>query len=1375
MIKFTFSNIQSKLIFWFLLLALSPLLTGTLVTYFSTKKSFEASTYDKLSAIRDLKVGQVKNWITERKGDFNVFTKNTDQKLLNEALSGSSVSPRVIESRNHIRNIFHNYQNSYAMYEEIFVIDVRSGLVEISTDQNNEGHEKSSYPYYSGALKSNEIFIGNIFYSVESGSYLLPISSVLYQSGDVNSEKTGVLVAFIDVNNSLYALLNNWTGLGKTGETLIVDTDRVVQNELRWRENAPLRLQLKTLPAIYSSQGKNGVLSHLDYRGEKVLSAYTFIPETSWGFICKQDQAELDQPVSTMTSNLILLLILTGFVVSIIVYFLGKSISSPILQLFNHSTKIGEGNYVFRNSISSKNELGKLGNAINTMVENIESKIAIQIGVASMSEAVIGHKTRGQYVGSILRQLIKITDANMVAFYILNKDETAFDHYDSIGANKNLLQPFRADYPEGQFGYALADKKIHVLKNLPSDTVFRFNTTTGEITPREIITIPVIDAGGKVIAMVSLASISAFNNNMTDVLRQSWNMLNISYANLLAAEQTAILADTLTISNQKLEAQSEELQSQSEELQEQANELQHGTEELQLQNQELEMQRLQVEEATRLKSEFLSNMSHELRTPLNSINALSHVLIRQAKHKLSSEENEYLEVVERNGKRLLSLINDILDLSKIEAGKIELQPRSLSLSAMLRQVTDNILPLAKQKSIALTCTTPDKPIEIETDENRLNQILTNIIGNAVKFTDTGGVEITAETDATGAYIKVKDSGIGISEDVLPYIFDEFRQADGSTSRSYEGTGLGLAIARKLVQALHGRISVDSKFGKGTVFTVSLPVKWAGRFENEPLSWVHKQAAGQNRKTILIVDDDPKIINQIASCLESFDYHTIGTTSGMEALKLAELYRPYAITLDIVMPDMDGLEVLQHLNANPVTSDIPVIMISVSDDKQTSFALGAIGYVTKPVDRLLLIKEIRKLNAHAFTIMVVDDNPIDRKQIHDILQQENLEDIQVEDGRKCLEMIQLKQPDVLVLDLMMPGLDGFQVLEELRKRPETRDLPVIVVTAKDLTQDEKEILSGKVQKVLTKSTIAPLKIYQEIRRILDQITWKSSATLKQSASGVHKRILMVEDNQAAVIQVKKILEREDITVDVAYDGPTALEYVKHTIPDGLILDLMMPGMDGFELLEIIRSTRETRHLPVLILTARNLTNDDFSRLSANNVRQLIQKGDVNPSELLNKVKMMLGLVPAQIQTTYDPPVLRPDYKQDVNQVITGSQKRKILVIEDNADNRLTVRALLQEIYFLIDADNGEEGVEKTLEMLPDLVLLDISLPKMNGFEVIKILKNNEKTKNIPVIALTAKAMKSDREAILEAGCDEYIAKPIDQEELLLKIENLLRNK
>ena len=786
------------------------------------------------------------------------------------------------------------------------------------------------------------------------------------------------------------------------------------------------------------------------------------------------------------------------------------------------------------------------------------------------------------------------------------------------------------------------------------------------------------------------------------------------------------------------------------------------------------MQRKQVEEATRMKSEFLSNMSHELRTPLNSINALSRVLINQANSRLSAEENEYLEVVERNGKRLLLLINDILDLSKIEAGKMELQPNNVSLLRMMTELVENIRPLANQKNISLNLSMPNELIELETDENRLNQILTNIIANAVKFTDKGGVRISVHSDSTVAVIEVKDTGIGISEEMLPEIFKEFRQVDGSTSRSYEGTGLGLAIVRNLVNALHGEITVASTPGEGSVFTVSLPLKWKGNLEQGDLQWMHPDIPSDTQKTVLVVDDDPKIVRQISDSLKESGYHIIATTSGTQALRLAQKHKPIAITLDIVMPDLDGWEILQQLKTNPETTNIPVIIISISDEKQTGIALGAVGYITKPVNRQLLLREIRKWTSTPSSIMIVDDNPTDREQIADLLRLEQIDVLQAENGVQCLEMLQYHRPDLLVLDLMMPEMDGFQVLNEIRARPEIGDLPIVVVTAKDLTEQDKKLLSGKVSLVLTKSTVALPQIYDEIKRILGGIHGEMSDDQGNRQKKQPNHILMIEDNEISVIQVKKILEKEGIAVDVAKDGKQALEFIKHTVPDGIILDLMMPEMDGFEVLEKIRGKQETRMIPVLILTAKNLTKADLSRLSANNIQQLVQKGDVNTRELLGKVKQMMGIETDRFRIVdHNKEVfVRPIMMSGKATTIESTLRKKILVVEDNADNRLTTKAILGEQYDLVNAIDGEDGLEKAKLEIPDLILLDFYLPKMNGFKVIRLLKENENTKHIPVIAVTARAMKNDREEILEAGCDGYVSKPIDAELLLEEIGRLL---
>lgn len=521
-----------------------------------------------------------------------------------------------------------------------------------------------------------------------------------------------------------------------------------------------------------------------------------------------------------------------------------------------------------------------------------------------------------------------------------------------------------------------------------------------------------------------------------------------------------------------------------------------------------------------------------------------------------------------------------------------------------------------------------------------------------------------------------------------------------------------------------------------------------------------------QKTILVVDDEPEVVTLIAGFVSTQGYNVITALSGKEALELARSHHPFAITLDIIMPGMDGWEVLEELKKDPDTADIPVIVTSITDDRQTGFALGAVGYITKPVDRNALIGEINKIGRPGFrNIMVVDDNEIDRNEITRIIQQEGLRAIVAKGGPECMALIQRSLPDVLVLDLMMPGMDGFEVLERLREKPETVNLPVIVVTAKDLTTQDRKRLSHNVASVLEKSETTSRRLLQEIKRILLEIEDR-----KTRPEAIRDRILLVEDNEAGIIQIRAILQKEGYGVDVARNGQEALDYVQHTIPDGIVLDLMMPKVDGFEVLEKIRGQTNTADIPVLILTAKDLTREDLKKLSANNIQQLVQKGDVDPKVLLSRIRAMLGRGTEletgnlKLETKDLEPVEDPVFSGETE----NSQPVTILVVEDNPDNMITLRAVLGNSYNMLEAVDGKEGLRAIFEERPDLVLLDISLPEMDGYQVVQKIKENKEVRNIPVIAMTAHAMKGDREKIIAAGCDDYISKPIDPEKLLRKV-------
>ena len=1020
---------------------------------------------------------------------------------------------------------------------------------------------------------------------------------------------------------------------------------------------------------------------------------------------------------------------------------------------------------------------------LKIMAEKVSSQLIAQQGVSDISETLIGKSSLQEFASGLLRQLMETTESNMGTFYILDEHNLQFEHFTSVGANKELLKPFNAENPEGEFGNAIAKKQIFYLRNIPEDTVFRFKTIAGDAIPKEMITMPIL-VENMVVALISLVNIHKFRKEGYDTLKQSWTGINTAYSNLLANNKTRTFAEELEGKNQALQAQSEELQSQTQELQQQSEELQE-------QNVELAAQREQVEEANRLKSEFLSNMSHELRTPLNSVMALSRVLLMQAKDKLSEEELNYLDIIQRNGQNLLSLINDILDLSKIEAGKMDVTPKLFSITSTIETIMERLEPVAEEKGIDMNPETPENLPQIESDEARVHQILQNLMGNALKFTDQGSVTVSARCDEKKVYIQVADTGIGISAKDLLHIFQEFRQVDGTSSRSYEGTGLGLAIAHRAARMLGGELTVQSTLGKGSIFTLVLPVKWSGLIPDAgPFAVTKPAQIAPAQKTVLVVDDEPDVLTMISEYLSLEGYNILTATSGEMALRLAREHRPFAITLDVIMPEMDGWEVLQRLKEDPDTKDIPVIIVSVSDDKETGVALGAVGYVTKPVNRDLLISEIHRIDGSApHTIMVVDDNEIERKEMAGMIEEEGMKALVAEDGRKCMDMIEESLPDVLVLDLIMPEVDGFEVLDKVRSDPLTRNLPVIVATAKDLSTEEREKLSGNVSSVLTKSDTTSKALLENLKKLLSDIG-RRPEHLRAEKVEMGNKILLVEDNEAAVIQVKTILESDGYVVDVVHGGQEALLYVEQNIPDGIILDLMMPRVDGFEVLNKLRSSKTTAIIPVLVLTAKDLTPEDLKKLTANNIQQLVQKGDVDREGLLFRTRLMLGVEPGTRRMNIERRTSNIEWKERrPNMALTRNpsafqstinnhkssiqEPATILVVEDNPDNMTTLKAILKGAYNILEAKDGEEGLNMTLSELPDLVLLDMSLPKMDGFEVAGRIKSERGDRHIPVIALTAHAMKGDREKTIQAGCDDYVSKPVDPEKLLETIENHLR--
>ncbi|HEX9822068.1 MAG TPA: response regulator [Methylomirabilota bacterium] len=518
------------------------------------------------------------------------------------------------------------------------------------------------------------------------------------------------------------------------------------------------------------------------------------------------------------------------------------------------------------------------------------------------------------------------------------------------------------------------------------------------------------------------------------------------------------------------------------------------TRDLRLKAEELARANADLVRLTKLKSDFLARMSHELRTPLNSIIGFSELLLAEGCGPLNDEQRDALERVKRNGTNLLQLINDILDISKIEADRLTLKLGPVSLRAVVDNALSSLLLRANEKKIALTAAVdPDLPT-IYTDEIRLLQILNNLLSNAVKFTERGGVTLTARGAAGDrVVITVQDTGIGMSAEDLPKLFTEFFQADSSHTRRYEGTGLGLAITRRLAEALGGGVSVESEVGVGSTFSVTLPVVAPGAPAERPAPPAAGAAVGRpdadRQRTILVIDDDPETHLLMAENLKPVHARFLTAATGAEGIATARREHPDLILLDVRLPDRHGWEVLHDLKADPTTADVPVIVVSVVDRESLGFSLGAADYLVKPVNWDLLFKVLARLGIvpDAGDLLVVDDDPETLQLMRRALEGRGFTVVEALDGRQALAAARERRPGLILLDLMMPVMDGFDTLQHLREDPRTADVPVVVLTAKDLTDDDRDRLGGRVQALFQKQRVPLDHLISEVRSIVWQRT------------------------------------------------------------------------------------------------------------------------------------------------------------------------------------------------------------------------------------------------------------------------------------------------
>ncbi len=961
---------------------------------------------------------------------------------------------------------------------------------------------------------------------------------------------------------------------------------------------------------------------------------------------------------------------------------LAANLTTQVRSIAEVATAVTKGDLTRAIEVDARGEVAELKDNINTMIENLRQTTDrnteqdwLKTNLAKFTSMLQGQRDLTSVGRLLLSELAPLVDAHQGVIYQMVTDDgdPTLRLLSAYADDIESSHPVRLGIGEGLVGQCAADRRRMLITDVPHNVV-PIRSALYSAPPRSIIVFPVLFEG-QVKAVIELATTGGFTTLQTTFLEQLTASIGIVLNSIEATMQTEGLLVQSQQLAAELQAQQRELQQTNEQLELKAQQVAERNVEVERKNQELEQARRALEEkaaelalTSKYKSEFLANMSHELRTPLNSILILGQQLTDNPEGNLTAKQVEFARTIHGAGTDLLNLISDILDLSKIESGTVTVEAEEIYFQNLVDRVALPFRHEAENRGLSFDVhLDPNIGRSIITDSKRVQQVLKNLLSNAFKFTESGGVRLDLHAAADGwshdhpvlgqaplvVAFSVSDTGIGIPLDKQRIIFEAFQQADASTSRRYGGTGLGLAISRELAALLGGEIQLKSNPGEGSTFTLYLPIAYVGanpparkpeqHSQTPALAVVRAPSAERvpddrndiedGDAVLLIVEDDPHYARVVAGLAKDQGLKVLVAMTGGEALELARAYKPTAISLDVFLPDMLGWTVLSRLKQEPSLRHIPVQMLTLDEDRQHGLARGAYDFVSKPVAADDLSASIQRVfnfsKPRKRRLLVVEDDPTEQFSIRELIAHDDVEIQSAETGEEALKVLREEEWDCVVLDLRLPDMTGFDVLERMRQDEEARDVPVVVFTGKELSPEEDARLHTMARSIVVKGVESPERLLDETALFLHRVISDLPAEKQRMLERLHgsdedligRTVLLVDDDARNIFALSSLLERRGMKVLTATTGKEAIELVETEANISLVLmDIMMPEMDGYQTTQRIRENPAHRRLPIIALTAKAMKGDREKCLEAGASDYLAKP--VNTEQLLSALRMWL---------------------------------------------------------------------------------------------------------------------------------------------------------